>query len=146
MYHKNLFGFSNKQLCCGRYRFKDHLFLNTLSSLLEVIYTDSEGHKDLVSLSTIHMMTSTHSLFLPTMLDCGEEPNYSSKGMTGMGLNFTLHHTLSLHFDRQIQICCPCRSIGVFTSLFGEEMSSSLYQQSFCCTFGSVWSNVEYFR
>uniref|UniRef100_H3C620 URB1 ribosome biogenesis homolog n=1 Tax=Tetraodon nigroviridis TaxID=99883 RepID=H3C620_TETNG len=62
-----------------KYRFKDHLFLNTLSSLLEVIYTDSEDHKDLVSLSTIHMMASTHSLFLPTMLDSAEEPKYSSK-------------------------------------------------------------------
>ncbi|TNN01113.1 hypothetical protein fugu_010495 [Takifugu bimaculatus] len=57
----------------------DHHFLNTLRSLLEVIYTDSKDQKDLISLSTIHMMTSTHSLFLPTMLDSGEEPTSKAK-------------------------------------------------------------------
>ncbi|TWW76931.1 nucleolar pre-ribosomal-associated protein 1 [Takifugu flavidus] len=62
-----------------KYRFKDHHFLNTLRSLLEVIYTDSKDQKDLISLSTIHMMTSTHSLFLPTMLDSGEEPTSKAK-------------------------------------------------------------------
>lgn len=74
-------------LCCGRYRFKDPHFLNTLRSLLEVIYTDSEDQKDLVSLSNIHMMTSTHSLFLPTMLD-SEEPTCKAKGKISVGQRF----------------------------------------------------------
>lgn len=56
-----------------------------LVSLLDVIYTDGGDHKDLVSLSTIHMMTSTHSLFLPTMLDSGEEPKCQAKGMISVG-------------------------------------------------------------
>ncbi|GAA6232726.1 nucleolar pre-ribosomal-associated protein 1 [Lates japonicus] len=57
-----------------KYRYRDHHFLNTLSSLLTVMYGGSEVQKDLIPLSTLHMMTSSHSLFLPTMLDTDEEP------------------------------------------------------------------------
>uniref|UniRef100_A0A4W6E3K8 URB1 ribosome biogenesis homolog n=1 Tax=Lates calcarifer TaxID=8187 RepID=A0A4W6E3K8_LATCA len=56
------------------YRYRDHHFLNTLSSLLTVMYGGSEVQKDLIPLSTLHMMTSSHSLFLPTMLDSDEDP------------------------------------------------------------------------
>uniref|UniRef100_A0A8D0DA07 URB1 ribosome biogenesis homolog n=1 Tax=Sander lucioperca TaxID=283035 RepID=A0A8D0DA07_SANLU len=58
-----------------KYRYRDHHFLNTLSKLLEVMYGSSEVQKDLIPLSTLHMMTSSHSLFLPTMLDSDEEPS-----------------------------------------------------------------------
>uniref|UniRef100_A0A673CC10 URB1 ribosome biogenesis homolog n=1 Tax=Sphaeramia orbicularis TaxID=375764 RepID=A0A673CC10_9TELE len=58
-----------------KYRYRHHHFLTTLCSLVEVMYSGSEAPKDLVPLSTLHMMTSSHSLFLPTMLDCGEEPD-----------------------------------------------------------------------
>ncbi|XP_037631816.1 nucleolar pre-ribosomal-associated protein 1 isoform X2 [Sebastes umbrosus] len=58
-----------------KYRYRDHHFLNTLSNLLEVMYGSSEVQKDLIPLSTLHMMTSSHSLFLPTMLDSDEEPS-----------------------------------------------------------------------
>ncbi|GLD53499.1 nucleolar pre-ribosomal-associated protein 1 [Lates japonicus] len=57
-----------------KYRYRDHHFLNTLSSLLTVMYGGSEVQKDLIPLSTLHMMTSSHSLFLPTMLGTDEEP------------------------------------------------------------------------
>uniref|UniRef100_A0A8D3C091 Nucleolar pre-ribosomal-associated protein 1 n=1 Tax=Scophthalmus maximus TaxID=52904 RepID=A0A8D3C091_SCOMX len=57
------------------YRYRDHHFLNTLSSLLDLMYGGSEVQKDLIPLSTLHMMTSSHSLFLPTMLDPDEEPS-----------------------------------------------------------------------
>uniref|UniRef100_A0A8C4IDY3 Nucleolar pre-ribosomal-associated protein 1 n=1 Tax=Dicentrarchus labrax TaxID=13489 RepID=A0A8C4IDY3_DICLA len=60
-----------------KYRYRDHHFLNTLSKLLEVMYGSSEVQKDLIPLSTLHMMTSSHSLFLPTMLDSDEEPSRS---------------------------------------------------------------------
>ncbi len=43
--------------------------MNTLSNLLDVTYGSSEVQRDLIPLSTLHMMTSSHSLFLPTMLD-----------------------------------------------------------------------------
>ncbi|XP_070685256.1 nucleolar pre-ribosomal-associated protein 1 [Pempheris klunzingeri] len=58
-----------------KYRYRDHNFLNTLSDLLKVMYGSSEVQKDVIPLSTLHMMTSSHSLFLPTMLDSYEEPS-----------------------------------------------------------------------
>ncbi|XP_059187700.1 nucleolar pre-ribosomal-associated protein 1 isoform X2 [Centropristis striata] len=58
-----------------KYRYRDQHFLNTLSSMLELMYSSSEVQKDLIPLSTLHMMTSSHSLFLPTMLDSDEEPS-----------------------------------------------------------------------
>ncbi|CAJ1065109.1 nucleolar pre-ribosomal-associated protein 1 [Xyrichtys novacula] len=56
-----------------KYRYRDHHFLNTLSSLLGVMYDGSEPQKDLIPLSTLYMMTSSHSLFLPTMLNPDED-------------------------------------------------------------------------
>ncbi|CAK6968909.1 nucleolar pre-ribosomal-associated protein 1 [Scomber scombrus] len=58
-----------------KYRYRDHHFLNTLTNLLEVMHGDSEAKKDLIPLSTLHMMASSHSLFLPTMLESDEEPS-----------------------------------------------------------------------
>ncbi|XP_042342998.1 nucleolar pre-ribosomal-associated protein 1 [Plectropomus leopardus] len=58
-----------------KYRYRDQHYLNTLSKLVEVIYSNSEVQKDLIPLSTLHMMTSSHSLFLPTMLGVDEEPS-----------------------------------------------------------------------
>ncbi|XP_070761902.1 nucleolar pre-ribosomal-associated protein 1 [Enoplosus armatus] len=56
-----------------KYRYRDHHFLNTLRNLLELMYGSSEVQKDLIPLSTLHMMTSSHSLFLPIMLDSDED-------------------------------------------------------------------------
>lgn len=68
----------------SRYRYRDHNFLNTLSNLIEMMYSGSEVQKDLVPLSTLHMMASSHSLFLPTMLESHEEPNMClAKGKSG---------------------------------------------------------------
>lgn len=39
------------------------------------MYCGGEVQKDLIPLSTLHMMASSHSLFLPTMLDSHEEPS-----------------------------------------------------------------------
>ncbi|XP_041662144.1 nucleolar pre-ribosomal-associated protein 1 [Cheilinus undulatus] len=58
-----------------KYRYRDPHFLNTVRSLLEMMYSGSEVQKDLIPLSTLHMMTSSHSLFLPTMLDPDGEQN-----------------------------------------------------------------------
>ncbi|XP_063349998.1 nucleolar pre-ribosomal-associated protein 1 [Pelmatolapia mariae] len=57
-----------------KYRYRDHHFLKTLSSLLEVMYCGTEVQKDLILLPTLYTMISSHSLFLPTMLD-SEESN-----------------------------------------------------------------------
>ncbi|KAM7399033.1 hypothetical protein PAMP_018327 [Pampus punctatissimus] len=58
-----------------KYKYRDHYFLNTLENLLELTHGDGEVQKDLIPLSTLHMMASSHSLFLPTMLDSNEEPS-----------------------------------------------------------------------
>lgn len=69
----------------SRYRYRDHNFLNALSNLIEMMYSGSEVQKDLVPLSTLHMMASSHSLFLPTMLESHEEPNMClAKGWSGV--------------------------------------------------------------
>ncbi|KAM8854605.1 nucleolar pre-ribosomal-associated protein 1 isoform 2-T2 [Synchiropus picturatus] len=52
-----------------KYRFRDAHFLETLRNLLAVVYGDAEVLKDLFPPSTLHMMISSHSLFLPAMLE-----------------------------------------------------------------------------
>ncbi|XP_010872252.2 nucleolar pre-ribosomal-associated protein 1 [Esox lucius] len=49
-------------------RYRDPNFLSTLNGQLDLMYGGSGGPKDLVPLPTIHMMASSHSLFLATML------------------------------------------------------------------------------
>ncbi|KAM9452285.1 nucleolar pre-ribosomal-associated protein 1 [Salvelinus alpinus] len=56
-------------------RYRDPNFLSTLNRMLDLMYGGSEGSKDLVPLPTIHMMASSHSLFLPIML--GDEEDLS---------------------------------------------------------------------
>ncbi|KAL3057633.1 hypothetical protein OYC64_007984 [Pagothenia borchgrevinki] len=56
-----------------KYRYRDHHYLNTLSHLLGVMYGGTEVQKDLIPLTTLYTMTSSHSLFLPTMLEDEEE-------------------------------------------------------------------------
>ncbi|KAF3847470.1 hypothetical protein F7725_020498 [Dissostichus mawsoni] len=56
-----------------KYRYRDHHYMNTLSHLLGVMYGGTEVQKDLIPLTTLYMMTSSHSLFLPTMLEDDEE-------------------------------------------------------------------------
>uniref|UniRef100_A0A673W779 URB1 ribosome biogenesis homolog n=1 Tax=Salmo trutta TaxID=8032 RepID=A0A673W779_SALTR len=58
-----------------KYRYRDPNFLSTLNRMLDLMYGGSEGPKELVPLPTIHMMASSHSLFLPIML--GDEEDLS---------------------------------------------------------------------
>nr|XP_057936089.1 nucleolar pre-ribosomal-associated protein 1 isoform X2 [Doryrhamphus excisus] len=61
-----------------KYRYTDGHFLNTLRSLLEVMYPPGGINGDLLPLSALHMMASSHSLFLPTMLDShADDPSRS---------------------------------------------------------------------
>ncbi|XP_026138598.1 nucleolar pre-ribosomal-associated protein 1 [Carassius auratus] len=56
-----------------KYRYRDPNFLGTLTTLLEVIYGTPETPKELLPLATVHMMTTSHSLFLPTMLSTQDD-------------------------------------------------------------------------
>lgn len=58
-----------------KYRYRDPNFLTTLNRMLDLMYGGSEGPKELLPLPTIHMMASSHSLFLPIML--GDEEDLS---------------------------------------------------------------------
>lgn len=51
-----------------KHRYHDCNFLESLNSLVEVIYDTPDTPKEMLPVATIHMMTTTHSLFLPTML------------------------------------------------------------------------------
>uniref|UniRef100_A0A673LFU8 URB1 ribosome biogenesis homolog n=1 Tax=Sinocyclocheilus rhinocerous TaxID=307959 RepID=A0A673LFU8_9TELE len=50
-----------------KYRYRDPNFLGTLTTLVEVIYGTPETPKELLPMATVHMMTTSHSLFLPTI-------------------------------------------------------------------------------
>ncbi|TRY85158.1 hypothetical protein DNTS_006350 [Danionella cerebrum] len=56
-----------------KYRYRDCRFLEALSSLVETVYGSEKTPGDLVPLATIHMMSSSHSLFLPTMLSTSSD-------------------------------------------------------------------------
>ncbi|XP_061916834.1 nucleolar pre-ribosomal-associated protein 1 [Entelurus aequoreus] len=60
-----------------KYRYRNQHFLNTLRSLLEGLYHPPAMEKGLLPLSTLHMMASSHSLFLPTMLDPDDDDDPS---------------------------------------------------------------------
>ncbi|XP_062314220.1 nucleolar pre-ribosomal-associated protein 1 isoform X1 [Osmerus eperlanus] len=51
-----------------KYRYTCPLFLRTLNSFLDVMYGGRDTLTDLLPLVTMHMMISSHSLFLSTML------------------------------------------------------------------------------
>ncbi|XP_014875164.1 nucleolar pre-ribosomal-associated protein 1 [Poecilia latipinna] len=58
-----------------KYRYCNQHFLNTLSSLLEVMHGSAEHQKELIPLSSLHLMTTSHSQFLSVILDSSEESN-----------------------------------------------------------------------
>uniref|UniRef100_A0A8C1PYH9 URB1 ribosome biogenesis homolog n=1 Tax=Cyprinus carpio TaxID=7962 RepID=A0A8C1PYH9_CYPCA len=60
-----------------RYRYRDPNFLGTLTTLVEVIYGTPETPKELLPMATVHMMTTSHSLFLPTMLSTQDDSHKS---------------------------------------------------------------------
>ncbi|XP_040030484.2 nucleolar pre-ribosomal-associated protein 1 isoform X2 [Gasterosteus aculeatus] len=100
-----------------KYRYRDPHFLNTLSNLLEVMYSSSEVHKDLIPLSTLHMMTSSHSLFLPTMLDCAED---SSVRRAKEALV-----SLLLRLVKQSPTVCNMNHFVVLLGAYGVTLSTS---------------------
>uniref|UniRef100_A0A3Q2DX97 URB1 ribosome biogenesis homolog n=1 Tax=Cyprinodon variegatus TaxID=28743 RepID=A0A3Q2DX97_CYPVA len=57
-----------------KYRYYDQHFLDSISSLLERMYESTVFPKDLIPVPTLHMMTTSHSQFLPIMLDSSEDP------------------------------------------------------------------------
>ncbi|XP_068441753.1 nucleolar pre-ribosomal-associated protein 1 isoform X2 [Clinocottus analis] len=98
-----------------KYRYRDHHFLNTLSNLLEVMYGSSEVQKDLIPSSTLHMMTSSHSLFLPTMLDCDEAPSQTKEALV----------SLLLCLVKKSPTVCSMNHFVVLLGAYGATLSTS---------------------
>ncbi|KAM9318532.1 nucleolar pre-ribosomal-associated protein 1 [Pholidichthys leucotaenia] len=67
-----------------KYRYRDDHFLNTLASLLEQMYSGGEVQKDLLPLPSLHMMTCSHSLFLPTMLECEASTSQAKEALISL--------------------------------------------------------------
>ncbi|XP_071780840.2 nucleolar pre-ribosomal-associated protein 1 [Centroberyx gerrardi] len=100
-----------------KYRYRDHHFLGTLSHLLELLYGGSDIPKDLLPLSTMHMMMSSHSLFLPTMLDSDHEP-------TGFQAKEALV-SLLLCLVKKCPTVCNINHFVVLLGAYGATLSTS---------------------
>uniref|UniRef100_A0A3Q2ZY75 URB1 ribosome biogenesis homolog n=1 Tax=Kryptolebias marmoratus TaxID=37003 RepID=A0A3Q2ZY75_KRYMA len=100
-----------------RNRYSDHHFLNTLSNVLELMYGSSEVQKDLIPLSTLYMMTSSHSRFLPTMLDSSEEPTRSQAKEALVSLLLCL--------VKKCPTVCNSNHFVVLLAAYGATLSTS---------------------
>ncbi|XP_048837200.1 nucleolar pre-ribosomal-associated protein 1 [Brienomyrus brachyistius] len=61
-----------------KHRYRSSAFLETLNSLLGLVYGADDVPADLLALPTLHMMITSHSLFLPSMLDEQHAPGGGS--------------------------------------------------------------------
>uniref|UniRef100_A0A1A8F3S5 URB1 ribosome biogenesis 1 homolog n=1 Tax=Nothobranchius korthausae TaxID=1143690 RepID=A0A1A8F3S5_9TELE len=100
-----------------RYRYNDSHFLETLGGLLDLMYENPKDQKDLIPLSTLHMMTSSHSQFLPTMLESSEEPSRSqAKGALV---------SLLLCLVKKCPTVCSINHFVVLLAAYGATLSTS---------------------
>ncbi|EQB78512.1 nucleolar pre-ribosomal-associated protein 1 [Camelus ferus] len=61
------------------YRYQDHAFLKALCAAIEILYLPENSMcSKLTQLPVVHTMLTQHSLFLPTLLESGEEGNPDS--------------------------------------------------------------------
>ncbi|KAL2096575.1 hypothetical protein ACEWY4_008723 [Coilia grayii] len=101
-----------------KYRYRHHTMLSTLTSLLELLYGDSDRHKDFLPPSTIHMMASSHSLFLPSMLSTEEELSCSPQAKEALS-------SLSLALVRRSPSVCEMRHFVVLLGAYGATLSTA---------------------
>uniref|UniRef100_A0A667XJJ7 URB1 ribosome biogenesis homolog n=1 Tax=Myripristis murdjan TaxID=586833 RepID=A0A667XJJ7_9TELE len=100
-----------------KYRYRDHHFLEALGNLLGRMYGGSDLPKDLLPLSTMHMMISSHSLFLPTMLDPDEEARGSQAKEALISLLLCL--------VRKCPAVCSAGHFVVLLGAYGATLSAS---------------------
>lgn len=99
-----------------KYRYRHQLFLRTLTSLLERMYDGRDAPTDLVSLSTMHMMVSSHSLFLSTMLGSEEELSGDSKAKEALV-------ALLLTLVKRCPTVCNLNHLVVLLGAYGATLS-----------------------
>uniref|UniRef100_A0A1A7XHS4 URB1 ribosome biogenesis 1 homolog n=3 Tax=Iconisemion striatum TaxID=60296 RepID=A0A1A7XHS4_9TELE len=100
-----------------RHRYNDPHFLETLSGLLDLMYGNREVQKGLIPLSTLHMMTSSHSQFLPMMLESSEE---SSRSRAKEALV-----SLLLCLVKKCPTVCSINHFVVLLAAYGATLSTS---------------------
>uniref|UniRef100_A0A8K9WXR5 URB1 ribosome biogenesis homolog n=1 Tax=Oncorhynchus mykiss TaxID=8022 RepID=A0A8K9WXR5_ONCMY len=99
-------------------RYRDPNFLSTLNRMLDLMYGGSEGPKDLVPLPTIHMMASSHSLFLPIML--GDEEDLSGNTQVKEALV-----SLLLSLVKRSPAVCSSSHFVVLLGGYGATLSTT---------------------
>ncbi|XP_041920011.1 nucleolar pre-ribosomal-associated protein 1 isoform X1 [Alosa sapidissima] len=101
-----------------KHRYRHHALVNTLTSLVELLYGDSDPPKGLLPLATIHMMSSSHSLFLPSML--GSEEELCSSPQVKEALI-----SLSLVLVKKCPSVCEMRHFVVLLGAYGATLSTA---------------------
>ncbi|XP_047018439.2 nucleolar pre-ribosomal-associated protein 1 isoform X7 [Ictalurus punctatus] len=99
-----------------KYRYKDKMFLCTLNSLLEPMYRSALTSKGLLPIETLHMMVTSHSLFLPTMLvsqDDTDDSLYSKEALI----------TLLLTLVKKCPEVCKSNHFHVLLGAYGATLS-----------------------
>ncbi|XP_077396813.1 nucleolar pre-ribosomal-associated protein 1 [Festucalex cinctus] len=99
-------------------RYRDEHFLKTLRSLLEAMYHPSDIPNGLIPLATLHMMTSSHSLFLPTMLDCDDDDPSRSQAKEALV-------SLLLSLLRKCPAVCNMNHFLVLLGAYGATLSNT---------------------
>ncbi|XP_056613383.1 nucleolar pre-ribosomal-associated protein 1 [Triplophysa dalaica] len=100
-----------------KHRYLDPVFLETLNHLLEIMYGTLESPKELMPLSTIHMMTTSHSQFLSTML--------STQDSDGLHLSKEALVSLLLTVVRKCPEVCNSSHFLVNLGAYGASLSTT---------------------
>ncbi|KAM9439632.1 nucleolar pre-ribosomal-associated protein 1 [Clarias gariepinus] len=101
-----------------KYRYKDKMFLCTLNSLLEPVYRTVLTTQGLLPIETLHIMATSHSLFLPTMLAPQNDPDsslYSKEALV----------TLLLTIVKKCPEVCKSNHFHVLLGAYGATLSNS---------------------
>ncbi|KAL0972733.1 hypothetical protein UPYG_G00194060 [Umbra pygmaea] len=101
-----------------KYRYRDPNFLITLNILLDQLYVGGVGPKDVLPLSTVHMMASSHSLFLPTML--GTEGDLQGQRLAKEALV-----SLLINLVKKCPAVCNSSHLVVLLGAYGATLSTT---------------------
>ncbi|XP_047662255.1 nucleolar pre-ribosomal-associated protein 1 [Tachysurus fulvidraco] len=101
-----------------KHRYKDNMFLCTLNSLLESMYRTVPTPKGLLPIETLHLMVTSHSLFLPTMIVTEDETHsslYSKEALV----------TLLFTLVKKCPEVCKSNHFHVLLGSYGATLSST---------------------
>uniref|UniRef100_A0A673LCI1 URB1 ribosome biogenesis homolog n=1 Tax=Sinocyclocheilus rhinocerous TaxID=307959 RepID=A0A673LCI1_9TELE len=104
-----------------KYRYRDPNFLGTLTTLVEVIYGTPETPKELLPMATVHMMTTSHSLFLPTMLSTQDDSD-------SLHLSKESLVSLLLMLVKKCPEVCNINHFLVLLGAYGASLSTTVLQ------------------